>query len=331
MPFAQLFPEQIVNVQWGGGIFVVKSLESFLYRGKGTKESGWQSVGTPFDIIGAAAGNSGSSYAAEIGKTDTEPGKPVFVISSVRADDDGNNGSVILASRDGRNWEIVFELYEVNDGPRRDPYIFEPTGIVWDDNGRAFYAAFYTVVALFDEIEKVITFDGERIYRSSNGFTWLLHIDEAVNPEPPGIGFDSTSLLLQFCKKPENTKGANKMPDGLQAYSETSKTFMTPTALTTFSPVNGAIYDSATSSVKIVVENDDGSTTTATRPTSAPCFAVAHTGGSWAACGGADRDLSIDISTDSGETWTQAYTDHSGQSFPAATVSAGIPGKRDEA
>jgi hypothetical protein len=331
MPFGLLFPDQIVNVKWGGGIFVVKSAEGFLYRGSGKNPEDWKSLGQPNAIHGFVGPNSGSSYA-EIGKTDTEPGTPVFVISAVRDDDDDNRGSVILASRDGRDWKIVFEKYEVNDGDHRDPFIFEPTGIVWDEDANKFYAAFYTVIADFDTEGNVTARDGERIYSSSDGRSWGLEISDVGHENPPGLSEDSVSKLIQFCKKPENTKGDTEMPDGLQAYNEAGNTFMKPTSLVSFSPTNGAIYDGdkAAPSVTIITEDDDGNTITTTKSVNAPCYAVAQMGGMWAACGGDEPNLSINISTDGGETWTQVHTDTSGDSFWAATVSAGRGGKGSE-
>jgi hypothetical protein len=313
--------QQIVNVKWAGGGFVVKSREAFLYCGSGKTSDKWQSLGQPHDIFGFA--NSGSSYA-EIGKTETKPGTQVFVISALRRSGDANNnvGGVILASSNGSDWDLVFENYEVTEGAHRDPFTFKPTGIVWDEDTKKFYAAFYTVIADFDDIGRIITTDGERIYSSPNGRNWTLLIDDVSHPLPPGIDSHSESLLMPFCKKPENTMGDNKMPDGVQAYDKVAKTFMKPTSLTFFSPTSSAVYDGMESSVKIITETEEGKTTT-TKSTSAPCYAVAQIGGSWAACGGADRNLSIDISTDNGETWTQAYTDKSGNSLPAVTVSAG--------
>jgi hypothetical protein len=323
-----------VNVKWGGkGIFVVKSIDGFLYRGSGEDTSDWDSLGQPNNIHGFIGSNSGSSYA-EIDKTDTEPGTPTFVISAVRKDDNGNNGSVILASGDGRGWEMVFEQYEVNNGTHRDPYIFEPTGIVWDEDAKKFYAAFYTAIADFDDTGKVTAVvDGERIYSSPDGYSWALVVSDVSYANPPGLSENAISKLIPFCKKPENTEGNTTMPDGLQGYSEASKTFMKPTGLISFSPTNGAVYDGNTpaSSVLIVVEDEGGGKTNSTVSTHAPCFAVAHIAGMWAACGGSDPNLSVDISTDDGETWTQAFTDTSGNSFWAATVSAGKAAKGDEA
>jgi hypothetical protein len=338
------FVEQIVNVQWGGGIFVVKSLMGFIYRGSGKNTDDWQSIGQPKKISGFLGANSGSSYA-EIGKTDSEPGNSVFVISATREDDDGNFGSFILASDDGQSWEIAFEQYEVNDGDHRDPWIFQPTGIVWDNDVNKFYASFLRTIADFDDVTGVTAVDHENIYSSADGYSWSLL---STTPLPSSDTVDAntvTSAIIQYCNKPENTKGPVKVPDGLQAYSEGSDTLIMPTALRGFEPWNGAFYNrrsgefsgeeygAADPSVNVITIDEGGNKVTETVAVSADCYAVAQVNGVWVACGGTLTDLfqpgntlTVDISLNGGKEWKQVYKNSSEGdwgSYHAASVSAG--------
>lgn len=325
---------RIRNIHWGGGAtFVVKSLTSQLLRGRvpsAGNVSDWKSLGdpAPFEIFGGAFGNSGSSsFLFTSG--------PVFVVSALHQNEESDEGSALLASRDGTTWKMVWSEYTVSSGEYRSPWILQPTGIVWDRVERAFFASFYQVDWDAREVDSTGTIfgpDGELIMRSSDGFNWTEYYRQT---SLDGLDDDSPSQLDSHCNKPENEGG---IPDGLQAWEESTQTFMKPQSLTSFSPVNGAIYgvgvgDLVTNRVTI---RHKGVTTT--RSVSAPCYAVAQYNGIWSAVGGETGTntsegligayLSIDISSDGGNEWQQVYKEDFKQNEsqnsgrPAGTVSA---------
>jgi hypothetical protein len=301
------FLTQIVNVQWeqeGGGTFVVKSQDCQVIVGdieKDELDKTWTNLGAQFDAIGGAFSNSGAS-SAFIGD------KQVYVMSDRRQDDDGNSSSFIMYSENGKDWEKVYERFEVDEGVVRDPWVFEPTGIVWDDEEKTFYAAFYhAVLDLTGGVLGVLIPDGESICTSTDGKTWSL-ISDGVELRPGGLTDDDPSELDSHCKKPEN-KG--EIPDGLQAYDKETKTFMKPTALKGFGPVNGADYDGENAEITIEREetNDAGEeeTVTSTGTMSGPCYAVGYHGGIWVAVGGEVGLLKIDASADDGKAWKNVF------------------------
>lgn len=339
---------QIVNVNWedGGVIFVVKDIDSNLFLGKveartkaAVDKKDWQPIDVPWDLFGGIFANSGSSSALIGGKEK----ETVFVVSARKEDDDGNGGSVIVASKNGKDWSLAFERYEVNEGDLRSPATVEPTGIVWDEDEKAFFASFYEADFEFvvdDTVSKVLFYDGETIYRSSDGMDWSQVIRTVTfrgeGGDATGITDDNISALKAYCKKPENKR---QIPDGLQAYDETTKLFMKPEALSGFGPANGALYggenrDIATSTITIE-STEEGSTDTGgesisgSGEASGPVFAVAQYNGIWAAVGGDSPDaeggtgrMIIDVSIDNGKTWTQVYT-HADPYYRGATISAG--------
>lgn len=330
MPVEQGPFQRIVNVSWGGIVFVVKSIDAELILGEMEQPRGkWKSLGHPFDAFGGLFANSGSSSAiTEIVKDGETIFQPVVVVSAIRSNENNDNGSIIMASKNGTDWELVFERYEVNEGTFRSPFICEPTGIVWDEDEKAFFAAFYeSDIRFITEAGTTLFYDGETIYSSKNGFSWK-QVSRSVKfrgvaGSAEGLTDDDTSDLRQYCKKPENEGG---IPDGLQAYDKSSKTFMRPQSLTGFSPVDGAQYGEtgiATSPVIIVEREDEepGGSGSA----SAPVYAVGQYGGTWVAVGGVRSDtgpgsLTIDVSIDRGKTWKNVFT-QPGNFTTAATVS----------
>src|SRR5262245_56768892 len=103
------FPNQIINVRWGGGILVIKANNGSIYRGEQPgDESAWQALGRPNNIQGGFFANSGSSYG-EIGETSSGRDNRVFVLSAGRTNHNGDDGAVIMASSDGKAWNLVFE------------------------------------------------------------------------------------------------------------------------------------------------------------------------------------------------------------------------------
>lgn len=305
----QLHPIQhVINVQWGGAIIVVKTVNSEIHRGQiagPTKEavdSGkWTFLNSPFGITAGGSSNNGASYAL-IDKGDNKK-EQVFVLSAQNEDGNGNSAGVILFSTNGADWKIVFSQSEVNDGDVRDPWIFEPTGIVWDETDQAFYAAFYA--ARFTQIEGGVDVDeGESIHRSSDGRKWT-RVSYKLQPEGD-LTTDSPSLLDSHCTKPEN-KG--NIPDGLQAYNKSSGLFMKPTSLGGFNIFNGASYTSSASTVDIEYDEPDDEKQNATVSVGFPCYAVAQISGIWIATGGEQNKLmKIAVSIDHGETWETVKT-----------------------
>jgi hypothetical protein len=318
MPLGLQFPDQIVNVQWAGGaVIIVYTRNSAAHRGKiasaseqAVTDAEWTTCDIPYDIYGGLYSNSGASYA-KIGEEDTM--REIFLLSSKIDNDASEHGCVILFSSNGTEWDRVFEQYEVSDGDSRDPWIIEPTGIVWDKDSQTFYASFYAATYTEQGDEPPIITEGENLYSSTDGQSW--RIVGSVRAPLDTVTNETESLIAPYCKKPDN-KG--KIPDGLQAYNETRRIFMKPVDLIGFNIYDGATYTGggvATSprvnpSSSVEITDDDGKRTVSV---GFPCYAVAQINGIWIAAGGiaaggpsSGEKLQIAVSIDDGETWTQA-------------------------
>jgi hypothetical protein len=264
--------------------------------------------------------NSGSSSALITGK-------PVWVVSGYRDIPASSGASVILYSQDGKTWQPVFEQYP--NAPAGEIYQFNPTGIVWDGDERAFFASFFITLYYptgggVDGGEPMLSDPGEEIYRSANGATWT-RVSRNLR-EDMGAPNVAISDITPYCKKPENENrsgGTQKIPDGLQGYNKDTETFARPTSLVGFDPYGGARYDDTVQpSVTVIGKHHSG-----TRTVSAPCYAVAYFNNVWIAVGGgkpvgADRGGTyIDVSFDDGNTWKNIFQSPTTATFHGSTVS----------
>src|SRR5262245_38288701 len=145
-PVQEDFFQHIYNVHWvGGAIFLTKGYDSTLFLGdvQNIDQQKWSKIGKPFNANWFAfAGWGGSSYAM-VGE------QPVFLVLTTWVTDT-DDGSMILASRDGIEWTNVFIRAESR--PIGPYWFFEPNGIVWDpddpkdETGKSsgtFYASFF--------------------------------------------------------------------------------------------------------------------------------------------------------------------------------------------
>ena len=313
-----------ITINVAGATFVVKTYDTEIFYGtaKGSAEQSedWFQAET-FDVFGGAFSNSGSSSAL-IKAHDADPGKPVWVVSGWKDNAASATGTIILYSEDGATWDLVFERYQVNDGDDRSPWILEPTGIVWDEDEKAFYASFYTADFHMPVFGPAEVTQGEEIYRSADGRSWSLvsrnmHLTE--DDDPTTIASD----LAAHCNKPENQNrsgGSQKLPDGLQGFNKNTGTFIRPAGLMGFDPYNGAWY--AGGENPAVTRIDDKGISSTVSVGVVDCLAVACHNNVWIAVGGpgeAHGGTYIDLSFDDGQTWASVF--HSPTTFNAATVS----------
>lgn len=295
MAFAQDVLTRTINVHWGGGIFVVKNVEGALFTGSGKT---WVNVGSLFSAQGDSG--SGSSFA-KIG----DQADPVFVVS-IRYDGDADpNGSRILASSNGIDWERVFSQAEVDDGAVRDPWIFEPNGIVWEPVQKRFFASFYTAVLQTSDSGATMQ-EGETIYSSADGVAWGFERRTFV------ADTNGPSALAPYCIKPENAGG---IPDGLQGFN--GGRLIKPTGLKKFTG-NGADYGHGAVAASVMIKQSGEADKVVA--TSAPCYAVGQFGGSWVAVGGETDGVTVIDGSSDGEKWERVFA--GGTSF-GATASGG--------
>ena len=325
---------RIVSITIGvaaGASIVVKTVDTEIFYGRaqGSAEQSdeWFQWSEPFDAFGGSYSNSGSSSAL-IKEHDADPGKPVWVVSGQKENAESANGSIILYSEDGASWDLVFERYEVNDGDDRVPWVLEPTGIVWDEDEKAFFASFYTADwhQSGESGEFLETPEGEEIYRSANGRTWTLVSRNLHLTGSEDLGAVASDLAA-YCKKPENQNrggGSQKIPDGLQGFNKSTGTFIKPAGLLGFDPYNGARYEG--SLVPAVTRIDDKGISTTVPVGVVDCYAVAFHNSVWIAVGGGPvgplenpGGTFIDVSFDDGLTWASVF--HSSTTYHAATVS----------
>jgi hypothetical protein len=309
--------QNIVNVQWAvADIFVVKGDNSDIWVSSDKKIKNWDWTGTPQDTFAGNYSNAPISYA-EIGEEGNKQG--IFVMPNKKQNENSDEGGIILYSENGRDWSIGFELYEVNAGEHRDPWIIQPTGIVWDENEKAFYASFYLVIADEDEIGGLIEKAGEAVYRSTDGKSWSQTYYSATNDIELFTDDSSSVIDAHFTKEANRSTGSGPVCDGLQGYNEDSNTLIYPSSLMGWGPRKGAIIETPAASVTIESKDADGNKTTKTVGVSMPCYAVGYFGGIWVACGGTGESTAegrvvtakIDVSIDDGNTWQNAYTDQS--------------------
>lgn len=304
-----------ITINLVGATFIVKTYRSEIFYGTpgGSPEDAdeWFGLTDPsLSNVVPTTSNSGSSSAL-IKEHDADPGYPVWVVSSFAEGD--TRGSVILYSEDGgANWERVFEQWEVPFGDERLPWIFEPTGIVWDVDEKAFFASFHVV----DQHADLSVQEGEELYRSSDGRAWSL---ASKHMRDMGPAITATSDLFAYCNKPENrapTGTSQKIPDGLQGYNPNSKRFIKPTGLIGFNPYDGARYENAL--VPTVTIIDESGTQSIKAVDIVDCFAVSYFNNVWIAAGG-PNELYIAASFDDGESWTRVF--YESAPYNAVTVS----------
>lgn len=306
-----------ITLSVGAATFVVKTYDAEIFygtpRGSPEQSEEWPQWSETIDLFGVAGSGSSSALVRE---HDADPGKPVWVVSARKeGGPDDSNGGVIMYSEDGATWELVFERYEVDFGDDRVPWFFEPTGIVWDEDEKAFFASFYT--ADFHSGESP---EGEELYRSADGRSWSLVSRNLALP-PGGDPATTPSDIAAYCNKPENQNrsgGSQKIPDGLQGYNSNTSTFIRPTGLRGFDPYNGAWYDGALTPSVTVIDADGNESI---KPVDVVnCFAVAFHSGVWIAVGGeTPTGTYIAASFDDGQTWARVFQNSA--TYYAATVS----------
>lgn len=325
MPLGLQFPDQIVNVKWGGKAVAVVSVEvaddpsttGRIYQGKPSSDKDtlqdWKTVvedgNLAFRCISYALVN---GEPTTIGEAIIEVGgTPTFVTGGGWI-----NNVEMRYSTDGETWKTALSNKDYTGGGSG------LVGVVWDPHKRAFYA----VSSARIDSDKIV---GQyQLWQSSDGRSWRMVTElTASSPEEDdAIVLQITSLLLDHCTKPENRGGTeSKVPDGFQAYDPYKKIFMTPEAL------KGWVFPGPTLSlgntVKIEEEDDDGNKITRSVSFDVEIvWGVSFNGGTWNVLGVRDysdatfqKPSVVFCSIDDGETWHKVFEKPGW--FPAGIVS----------
>lgn len=259
---------RVVNVHWGGGVFVAGGVPDNYYGSK----NNWQNLGPlQFDSYGYAS----ASAFAKVGN------KKVFVLGGQVNDGKSSiatgisrQGPMILSSNDGKTWNIAYEASDIlTSSSSKGEYV---TGIVWD-NGR-FYATLLATI-----IEGGSRYQRETLLQSVDGKSFSMA--DTRRHELQEDWSTLPSLIDPHCTKPANK---NEIPDGYQAYNAGGEIFAKPQDLEAFWVTGAAYAEKAVSNerplARAVTFTKTGHATTSS-PTSMGCYAVAYSGGTWVAVG----------------------------------------------
>lgn len=286
---------RIINVRWGGaivavGIEVADEENTFgrIYRGMDGKS--WKTV-LETDVVAFR-----STSCAKVGN------KRVFVMGGAYT-----TAIVIMYSNNAKDWSIVLNAAYDNLGAGG------VTGIVWDANANAFFAA--------SGATSGDAYAQRQLWRSSDGLSWskIAELSAATSAEVDAIDAQITAMLKAHCTKPANQGG---VPDGYKGYDSGAKTLMEPAALDNWT-VGGPQFISANANRIKITKNS------AVNFVALPCelvWGVSHAGGVWNALGILEQiELNVPSvvfrSVDSGKSWKKVF-EHAGY-LPGGIVSGG--------
>jgi hypothetical protein len=296
-PYSQDVLTRIVNVKWGGGVFIAGDLASNVYYLKpGGDEPAWQNLGKldfgKEDEDGLVTGRvAGSAYAA-IDVKDSSGNitgtKPVFILV-------GGSGftgeiGIIMASSDGLSWSKVFTF---KGNPDSDKYksagIF---GVVWNETAEMFYAGGHQSDNFADNAANIFWMsETDILFQSADGYSWSeagrheMRVDIVDGVIPPYPKY-KTGLLVAQCRDLVKDANNNNIPDGNYGYDK-SNLLIAPTVTSKIDYLFGTyLNDIPHGSAVTVTGLGEDPPPPYPSNTGIPTTCVATVGGEWVAAGG---------------------------------------------
>jgi len=308
MPFGLDLTRSIVNVQWGGGIFVVA------YQWFGTNPSSnvwtsdaqgkqWQKTfSTPANSSGfRVSAFPGGGVHGMISIADAAD-RPIFVLGGRDGD---TGGAMFLNSSDGKKWSSKSQ--SADDG---EVYL-----LTWDEDAKTFYAGMW-----------LLTQDGtgyDVALKSTDGTNWteVTRVVTVPGYRPP---------VERFCSDKIKDRNGNRVPTSVFGYNKGSDTLIAPEPIDmTF----GQGYTTTGTELKHGLQlkiirgpaNDSPGTDIISLPSGmSRVWAVGYVGSIWQAVGempsGSFASGVVATSNDVGLNWEKTLTESPGSSFTAVAA-----------
>lgn len=314
MPVGFDLTRRIVNVKWGGGVFVA-AYERFgsnpasrvwTNKIKSSKLDAWKvTFSTPANSDGFSVSEfPGSATYASIGanKETGKKGKPVFVIGGLSLSTENPGPGKTLTSSNGTDWSS-----QTHGGD--NAYVYLTT---WDEDKQAFYAGMIDIVS--DETGRV---QYDVSLKSPDGRSWneITRIELVRTRKEP-------APVENFCSNKIRDINGNRVPTSIFGYDEATDILIAP------DPINmtfGITYDDPINhgtalKIKRGPDNPDPGEKILPLPAGmARVWAVAFAGGIWQAAGLAPGAFPqhgiVATSTDNGDNWTITLTEDPGSDF----------------
>lgn len=283
--------QRIVNVHWGGGKFVIGTLQGaesppvVLYSDGGTD---WDKLG-PFSF-----GQFGQIWAGTYAQVNS---KSVFLLGGDDGGDalgEGQQQGVLMMSENGRDWTEVH---------RMDAGESAIIAIVWDKNVQAFFAEGSAYVQSGTSLTQQ-----NKLYRSETGQGWT-EVDSKTHIYPIHPDDEMDGLIVPHCSGKATDYRGVPVPGGV--YGESASVLIAPNNPAHVDYASGVVRNGGDGTVKITTPKD-----TKIVDTGVPLVsAVAYAGGAWIAVGG--PGCKIARSEDNGATWEIVFDTSDGIAMAA--------------
>jgi hypothetical protein len=297
---AQGFPDlpisQIVNVQWGGGIFVATgNIAGNVWTSKKDK---WEKTfsSSPSSNGFVVSDYPGSGVYGDVG-TDDES-NPMFVLGGESFTDGSAGPAMFLTSSNGKDWTTK------NVAAQGEVYL-----VTWDESAKTFYAGMTDTSELLDPLSARRVF--EVALRSTDGKVWseIRRIELSDNP--------ADAPVEPYCSDKIRDSNGRRVPTSVFGYNKGNDILIAP------EPINmrfgrtypeNEINHGTSLKIKRGPENEKPGTSTIALPSGMQrVWAVAFAGGVWQAAGQSGSDLSprgiVATSSNNGDTWEKTLTD----------------------
>ena len=285
--YVQDLVTRIINVQWGGGIFIAGNYDGNIYRLGEDRE--WQSLGKlDFDkyegdmYIGTLHG----SASALVG----ENRQQVFVL--VGGGEANNAKGIIMASIGGEEWQRVYQI-----GAASDTFIQAIVfGVTWNKDDQLFYAGAHETHEFNDpDTGDSWMSETDILLQSSNGFSWSVANSHEIkieafggDPLPPWPEYN-TGFLAAHCSDMVKDERGNNVPDGNYGYDKDRKLLVEPNSMPSIAYLTGAIGPPSASAGIKVTKLDPEDTAPFNEATGIPTSCVAFAGDVWVVAGGVQK------------------------------------------
>lgn len=317
MPVGFDLTRRIVNVKWGGGIFVAayhwfgnnSGSKVWTNKPKSTKLDDWKvTFSTPANSVGFSVSEyPGSATYASIGanKETGKKGQPVFVIGGLSLSIENPGSGMMLTSSNGTDWSS-----QTYGGENAYVYL-----ITWKEDEQALYAGMVDIVT---EDTGPVLYDVT--LKSTDGKSWN---ETSRVKQDRGAEFSRPPPVEAFCSDKIKDRNNNRVPTSVFGYDKNQDILIAP------DPINMSfgityreedVHHGERLKIKRGPDNPDPGEKTVSLPSGmALVWAVAFAGGVWQAAGRAPGAFPqhgvIATSTDNGDTWQITLTEDPGSDF----------------
>lgn len=286
-PFRENPPRRLIEVHWSGGLFISGAarysyIDTTIRLLATAALPRWEPLGmgafTDGEIMGSAVGGG------------------VFVLVGAANSGTTHSQGVIMASRDGREWEQVYVGLNPDDSDTSTGSVV--FGAVWD--GKNFWAGAHESHNPGRDMDP---YEIDILLSSNDGFSWaeagrrVIPFAEWSSPGYP------TGLLEAHCAEAVRDSNGNRVPDGI--YGHKGALLIRPSTVQRINYLFGNPIADASFEPRVVINDRT------TIDVGIPVACVGYAGGAWLAGGGsytAGASAQSAYSTDDGLTWMKLDT-----------------------